>query len=547
MFDFKGFIGALLRPKLDNPVGNLKSATIWVQELPESDIHQAQAEIVKTLANLNENKRTSLKERFRVVMYLDEKARSLQRTLCREYLVNAENPEAAEKRFLPTILAFWEEMATAYQICIRQFADNPNNKLWPLVPHVTARAIHNYAMQAKWSYLRYMPVESTVWRNLHRLFLFSERESFDKNPLKLYPEDSEESSCLNEYMQAMMLHLASPHSLKLNQIEMLDGWLDSLSKSLSLEHEFRPHRQLYAVNLGDMKPGRKLRRNMLGEKYRYWGVGLLNVNIEKTIEQLKGGEVPARLKLSEECRLPECLELIELVKNRWTGKDTTRKHERKDSIKVVQVVQGFRNVMAQLKPRKGRKTASSPLDGQTIGQMVDYQISPNTIGGTPRFQREDTELFTPTLDQWVMENESVSGCGATFNGNGGPHLKIGSLIGLKPDSNKHFMIGVIRRINKNPESKVYVGIQTLCQTPIPVELQLASTDPKRAHKTDAIYLLENQDAQIPRSLLMSKDGFETGKRVLLKAQGKAYTIRLQQLLEHSEEYARASFDVLAKH
>ena len=75
MFDFKGLINALLRKKNDDPVGDLKSATIWVQELPKSDIGQAQQEIVKALGSLNNNPATGLKERIRVMLYLDEKAR----------------------------------------------------------------------------------------------------------------------------------------------------------------------------------------------------------------------------------------------------------------------------------------------------------------------------------------------------------------------------------------------------------------------------------------------------------------------------------------
>ena len=49
MFDFKGLINALLRRPADEGVNDLKSATIWVQELPEGDVHQAQAEIIRPL------------------------------------------------------------------------------------------------------------------------------------------------------------------------------------------------------------------------------------------------------------------------------------------------------------------------------------------------------------------------------------------------------------------------------------------------------------------------------------------------------------------
>jgi hypothetical protein len=543
MFDFSGLINAILRKKTDDPVGDLKSATIWVQELPLADVHRAHIEIVRALSSINENKKMPLKERIRVCMYLNEKAQGLQNKLCRDYLATTDDHHAVARSYLQTILAFWDEMAVAYQICIRNFAQDPITKLWPTIHIITARALHFYAMQAKWAHLRYLPVEGAVWRNLHRLYLFSEREHFDKTALKLFPDSTLETNCLSEYMQPLMLFLANPESLQPLQIHQLDQWLDTWAKSLTLEQEFRPHRQLYAVNLGDTKPARSLRRNMLGEKYRYWGVGLLMVTMEKTIEQLKGGELPARLGLGEECRLPQCLDLIETLERRWSKKDVRRKHERTPNVKVVHVVQGLRDIIAHLKP--GAKIKRKPK-----GEMIGYQVMGYTVGGTPidMNTQGNEELFEPVLDQWIMENESVSGYGVTFNPTGHGGLRIGTLIGLKPEKAPHFLIGAVRRMNKNPTSKTYVGIETLCQTPIPVELHpLPGSDAPNKEHIEAIYLLEMPQAQIARSLLLPCSNVQLGHLLQLKAQGKTYTIRLQKIVEEAEDYCRVSFDVLARH
>jgi hypothetical protein len=543
MFDFSGLINAILRKKSDDPVGNLKSATIWVQELPLADVHRAQTEIVKALASINENKRTPLKERMRVAMYLDEKARGLQAQLCRDFMATMDTPHAPERAYLHTILTFWEEMAIAYQICIRTFAQDPVAKLWSQIHTVTARAIHYYGMQAKWAHLRYLPVEGTVWRNLNRLCLFAERERFEAAPIVLFPDQTVETTCTAEYLHAMLLYLAHPESLLPAQIDLVDRWLDSWARSVTLEHAFRPQRQLYAVNLGDTKPARKLRRNMLGEKYRYWGVGLLMVTIEKAVEQLKAGEVPARLGLGEDCRLPACLDLIELVKKRWARQDAERKHERTSKVKVVEVVHGFHDVVAQLKPGPKKKRKPKPA-----GEVVGYEVVEHTLGGTALdavTQTGEDALFEPSLEHWVMENESASGCGATLDIGAQP-LKIGTLVGLKPDTNRHFLIGVVRRIHKNPAAKTYVGIETLGQTPIPVELHTLPNG-KRAVHTNGIYLLEGGEARQPRSLLLARQEYEQGRILQLKAQGKAYSIRLQQVLEQSDDYARVAFDVLARH
>ncbi len=533
MFDFKGLISALLRKKDGEPVGDLKSATIWVQELPQSDIHLAQQEIVKTLGSLTKNTAISLKERIRVMLYLDEKARSLQETLCREYLAAIDDRRSAARQQLPTILLFWEEMAAGYQLCIREFASNPGSKkIREQLPLLTAKAMHYCAMQTKWSHIRYMPVEPSVWRHLHRLYQFSELENFDRAPVRLYPQQ-DDTTCASEYMQAMMLYLANPASLLPAQIEMVDFWLDSWSKSLVIEADFRPHRQLYAVNLGDSKPARKLRRNMLGEKYRYWGVGLLQVTIAKVVEQLKQGELPVRLKLGEECRLPACLELIEEIAQRWAGHSTVRKHERTPAEKSLLVVQGLGNIVAQL--HGGKRTG--------LAATYDSRDSDNGNRPTPKPSGE-AELFENTAQQWQVENESLSGYGVTFNRNRAGQLKIGTLVSLKAETAKHLAIGIVRRIINDSPGLVHAGIQTLTQTPVAVELHPLPNESGKA--ASAIYLPELPKLLMGRSLLLADEYYSPGKLLQLKAQGKSYTIRLQPAVERGADYIRAGFDVVAK-
>ena len=541
MFDFKGLIGAILRRGSDDPVADLRSATIWVQDLPHKDVRRAQAEIVRTLAAMNQKSAKSLKERIKVLLYLDEKASSLQETLCSEYLPNIDRPDRSETSSLPTILGFWEEMATAYNLCVRAFAKNPSSNLWEHLPLITARALHYYAMQAKWSHLRYLPVETHVWRNLHRLHLFAERENFEKTPVRLYPGQTE-TSCNAEYVQPLMLQLACPESLSPGQIDMVDRWLDSWASSVTVESTFRPHRQLFAVNTGEAKGAMKLRRNMVGEKYRYLSTALLQITIQKIVEQLMNGEIPARIKLTESCRLPSCLELIELVRKRWSGQGTTRQHEREAGAKAAQVVQGLQEILAQLKPRnKARATAAA-----SAGEAVSLHLTPPPAPQSGEDAAAKPELFTPTMKDWVIENESLSGFGAAFDTEGDNPLKIGMLVGLKPFSKKHFCIGIVRRINNDPSGRVHVGLQTLSQTPILVKLGAAQEAAAGAHTTEALYLPEAPQAQMARSLLVPKEFYAPAKTARLSAQGKTYTIRLRQVVGQSDDFTQVQFDVLSK-
>jgi hypothetical protein len=544
MFDFKGFISAILRKKSDDPVGSLKSATIWIQELPDNNVHQAQQEIVKTLAAMNlKNHIDSLKERIRVLLYLEEKATPLQEALCDDYLERIYEPKALEIAYLPTIISFWEEMATAYYQCIRHYAKNPSNsKLFEQIPLLTAKALHLYAMHAKWHHMRYLPVENKVWRTLHRLYLFAEREGFERDSLKIQA-GMPDTTCTDEYVKPLMLELASPNNLLPTQIDMVDHWLESWSSNVVLEAAFLPHRQLFAVNTGDAKPAKKLRRNMEGEKYRYISTALLQLSMGKVVDQLSQGEIPARLKLGEACRLPACLELIETVGKRWAGKGTSRMHVRQPNVDIVQVLQGRDEILSQLRP--GRKLQLPSADAEPVAvDMLPFgeEAAEPNLAPPPR----QPALFGSRLKQWVIENESLSGLGATFNNPDSIPLKIGSIVGLKPISKKHFSIGVVRRISNEPSGKSHVGVQLVSHTPILVKLSTTHAQAAEQTMFEAAYLPDIPQISSSRSLLIRKEHYAPAKVLQLAAQGKAYTIRLRQILEQSEDYALANFEVMAR-
>lgn len=538
MFDFKGLINALLRRPAEEGVNDLKSATIWVQELPEGDIHQAQAEIIKTVAALNTNQKIQTRERIRTILYLDDKAQRLQHSLCQNYLQDS----AFGRHYLPTILSFWSEMASAYKTCLRNYAQKPVRGVANDLPRVTARGIHYYAMLAKWAHIRYLPVDGRVWRNLHRFYLFAETEGFADTPIKLYSDSTQQTTCTQQYLHPMMLQLAAPESMQPPQIEMVDLWLDHWSEQLLLEKQIRPHRQLFAVNIDEPKPAKKLRRNMVDVKYRYWSTDALIERIEQSIERVKDGELPARLGLGENFRVPAGLDLLESVATRWSreGASITRKHERTSKQKTVHVIQGLADTIEQLShperlrsKRKRISSASGNTGFEIIGPTVP--VSPDS---TPE------HLFEKNMLEWQIENESQYGIGAKFYADFNIKLNIGELVGLRLEEQTRFAIGIVRRIQKNLDGQVYVGVETINQTPIMVRLEETDND---QINFDAIYLPEADQGVIPRCLLMDPQHYQPERNLLLKAQGKTFSIRLKNAIESNDDFVRVRFGVLAKY
>lgn len=533
MFDFKGFISSILGRAEDGSVNNLKTATQFMQELDADDYVRAQTEVTRALAELNQNARVGIKERVRTVLYLDEKAQVMQVRLRAEWLENLDASPAISRQLQPTLLAYWQQQQLAFKSCIRNYAKNPSNSLVAPIKLVVARAMAAYSNEAVSSLIRYVPVEDRVWRNLHRLYSFSEAEGFAEDSIQLYPDGSAPVSCNHLYLRLAMLHLSQPERLPVTQLLHLDAWLQKAADCLTLESQIRPHRQTYVVNLGTDTPPRRLRRTMIGETYRYWATDALMEKVQDHIGKLMDGENPVTLGFGEGIRTQECMALLSGLVSRWSRESDPmlRKHERASTQKSITVAQGLKDVVQHL--RVG-------LPSSKGAPVVGYQFTgPATV--SPQEPGHDA-LFESKLEEWLVQNQSATGVGASFHPSHMNDLKVGTLIGLRADADKHSAVGVVRRLQNSSEGHGYVGIETLSQTPLVVELREQETDAR----VDAIYLPEIKEAKQARSLLLAASNFQAGKVMRLAAQGKAYLIRLHPAVEETRDFARTNFDVVGK-
>jgi hypothetical protein len=504
MFDFKSLIGALLGKREQEGVHNYKSATIMMQELPESDILQAQIEIVKALKQLNGNPKTNAKERFKTVPYLDEKARSLQVHLVEIFQGRALDDGASPKQVLPTLLSFWNDMGDAYRLCIKQASQGLPRGLEKELQLFTLRGIMYFVEQARWAYLRYMEVDSRTWRNLNRLYLYAEQQGFAVAPLQPYPE-AEITDVRREYMVLMMLSLAHPEKLQPAQIELVTAWLKRWVSRLDLETQIKPNRQLFAINVAGSTPPKRLRRDMVGENWRYWFTETLILHIKETIEKLKQGEDAAQLGLPAESATVANLDLMQHLINHWS-RDTpapVRKSERRSTQKSINVTRSLDDVISHLR------------------------------GQTP----ENTQQ-----DRWTIDNESATGIGVNYQTEREDALQVGEIVGLEGIGMSPVSVGIVRRITKNREGMVNVGIETISQTPIVVEL----TPLLGSRSFYGIYSPENTSINQNRFLVLPQAFFADSREFRLAAQGKTYRIRLSPALEHTANTSLANFSVLEK-
>lgn len=517
MFDIKGLISALFaKNDARDGVHDLRSATQMLQELPESDMLMAQVEIIKALKQLNQNAQVNVKERFKTIPYLDDKARKLQEHLIGVYHGTIIDKGAPLSQVLLTITAFWNEMGNAYQLCLKQAMQVAGQGANRPMANFTLRGMRYYFEHTKWCYLRYMELDSRTWRHINRLYLFAEQQGFADGQLQAYP-DTEHSTIRREYIKILMLTLASPEKMQPSQIELVAEWIDKWVNRIELEEIIRPHRQLFAINIAGSSPPKRLRRDMVGENWRYWFTDTLILHIKENLTQLQNGTWATELGLPEKTNQPANLDLMQNLCNLWS-RDVpapARKHERRASKKTIRILRGLDAI---------------------IGHIAKQKSPANAVSSA----RNSMEIDPA---HWAVENESISGMGVQFQNTADDKLQAGEVVGMLPEDTDHpIAIGIVRRLTKRRDGQINAGIETIVASPLVVEL--TPTTGNKSHR--AIFSPENAESNQGRFLLIPQKHFAENREYTLSAQGKAYRIRLSRAREHTVSAAVTSFSVLAR-
>lgn len=504
MFDIKGLVNSLFRPAAQEGVFDLKSATLFMDELPDSDILQAQIEIVKALQQLNKNPEISMGERFKTIPYLDKKAHSLQSHLLDIYHGKVIEEGISANQVLPTILTFWQEMAAGYLGCIKQLNHKHGRIPEKKLQFFTLRAMELYAIQARYTYMRHMDIDSPVWRNLNRLYQFAEQNDFVKTP-QTSENTGEITTIQSIYIQTLMLSLANPDKVQSAQVELIACWLKKWCVAAELETQLQPHQHLFAINIAGAGKPKRIRRDMVGDSWRYWSTEQLVQQINQLHQLLTQGESAVSSGMPAESALPANLDLLQTLANLWSRDVLTpvRKHERQSSNQSIRVITGISHIIA----------------------LIQQKAS-----GTEPVQTE----------KWELDDESAGGFG--LNCHNDHPVEVGELLALASVGKHAFTVGVVRRVNRNLKGPINIGVETLTHSPVVVEL----TPLLSGQSFEAIYVPDGPNANPSRFLIIPNAFFSDNREFKFAVQGKNYRIRLSPALEHTAHCVLAKFSVLEK-
>jgi hypothetical protein len=539
----------------EDPLSDLKTVSRWMQELPAGDIYTAQEQVVQSLIQFNHAGLPMSKDRLQVLMHLDNQARDMQYSLCVQYLRNPRMSKVIESRLWTAIHAFYWEVTRGYHTFIMDFVANPGgSKIQPTIPQIAARAIRGFADIFKWRYFRYEKVEDKLWSRLHNLYRITEFDAFQSTRMKLYASDAKPSSCMEEYVQALLLSpLGSAGSLTPKQIEMVDHWLDNWSEMSKLDSNFASSRHFFYIDTAKGHGLKRIRPNVEVESsFRFIDTERLQEHLQQTERALKSGALPPSLGLGEEFRLPDGYELLSHVANEWSASNERERRvaNRSPAQGRCEVLRDLGAICKRIETELEISSGNSPGQQLSTEEILDIKlygfVTERTKSAAAQRAQGSRDLSS---EQWPLFDRSDSGIGVILKGEESEWVKVGKLLAIRLDPTHPWLIGVIRRITRMHDDMRKIGVQTLSSEPALVQLDAHeitaglsySVEDSHQDQPTSSHALVFPNPQDGNLIIMESARYAHGRQYRMRDQTGLSLIRLESVRDKGDGWLMATY------
>jgi hypothetical protein len=146
---------------------------------------------------------------------------------------------------------------------------------------------------------------------------------------------------------------------------------------------------------------------------------------------------------------------------------------------------------------------------------------------------------------WEVEDISVTGFRCVLDPERAEGIKIGTLLGSKPENVHHWGAGIVRRLSRDEKDNLHVGVEVLSPRIVGVSL----TD--RNKPTDegvqlAMYLNRVGDTSGEAWLLMKPDAFSLNRSLHMEMDGRGFMLLPLALVENGDDYDLARYRSMEK-
>lgn len=524
-----------------NPVGSASglhftdsaSCKRWVESLPLGNIPQAREILSAELAALRGTELAAI-ERLRTLETLKDSVAFVQAEFADRYAGKPLPLDVNEAESWAAVNELWRHAHSNYERCLQAYRDGDLD-IAPHAPLVAMRCLFAIAAQMVEHYRVYREVPESLWRALNELYAFAEQHGFARTRPHGLGGQTTEASCVETYVETLLIYLANPYALSVRQLAFVESWSRKWAMLVGLSPQPLPSGSStpLAVSL-DAPAGAVLVSEMTARSnVRYLDLEQLSKTLRQTITLLKQGRTPAELGLGEAARQPGCENLLMLLYVQWCRAGTARGEDRETTNERVSVCFGISAAHFQV---SGRRELRQPTE-LTAREKQDL----DTFGFVPRAPEHRS---AEALEVWNILNYSPSGFMCILRD---PTSKVrivhNQLVAVQRRGTRHFQVGMVQWLRVEREREIQLGVRVFPGIPQAVAVRPSNFTPESSRYEPALLLPEVPASATPATLILPPGWFQSGRFVETQSDHKQVA-KLLNLLEVGSDFDRCTITLI---
>ncbi len=500
----------------------------WLERLPHGDTIQCHAEFA---AQVRELARAPLAPsvRLQLLELMRETVADIQRGYGEACWARPVPLDAGDRTIWNQVVSVWRDMAAAYDWLIVDMANGADDIA--ARAHIICQRALRYTGLAIAEHNRvYHAVSGDLWRQLHRLYVFAENAGVAMTGvLDPVGRSDPTTSCATTYLHTLLAQLAQPDALTLQQMILLERWLDRWEKLGALSPDPLPESAIppLAVDLGSEK-GIGFARDLPVSGVRHLDLQALGKMLRDLVASLRRGRAPADVGLGNVPRVP-CENFLLLLYIQWCAAGTGRMDRRVRSERKVMIFPNIPSIHFHVASQE-----PVPDTGHTEA------LESNSKRGAPALWSERAGA----VENWMIVNQSASGLlGLCRDPEAGIGVTHAQLVGIRAPGDTNTHLGIVQRLVVDEDGAIWVGLRLLPGAPQPAAARVvaaATDEPAPAKVERALLLPADTTVKSPATIVLPPSWYRANRVIELHGD-KGQSIRLLALADRGANFERATY------
>jgi hypothetical protein len=497
----------LFGKKSDHPLADLKTAQQLLDDIPKTDSLKALQELTEWIESIREQANDfKLDHQWAVLRLFDQAAQPHVRKLLHDYFPLQALSKFQENRLWTLLDTFYTQIALCHHDVFTRYREGAKGAaaIKGDLALLCARGIAANTGRLKMIATRYALVDPALWRHVAAFYSYAEAQGVHSEAVGLYPGVN--TSVAQEFCVLIAWYGSTSGTMIPLHTHITERLFCYLGKGLQISGSYNGI-GLFAFDTAQPTPPmRATAEATIHPALRFIEAEGVRQQLDGLIKTLEKGIIPETLNLYGAKYEAELLGAIaNSLMQSLTLPPPTRRNPRRQIKVNLKVANGFFKMLEQ----------------------TDVGLN---------FGADESET-------WDVEDISATGFRSIVPLARAENIKIGMLVGSRPESVSHWGAGVVRRLSRDAQNNLHIGVEVLSSRFAGVPL----TDRAKSG-ADAgmlgLYLNRPADTSGEAWLLMKAESFTSSRSLVMQLNDKEYLLLPVALVERGEDYDLARYRMM---